>query len=75
MPRYNKWLQNHHRPYLLVNCNVQLSCRCSSTHSNKSKALSYLRDTPADQSQPIVREGELNVKVTFIDGKVSVDDL
>lgn len=41
--------------------------------SSKSKALSYLRDTPADPSIPISFSGELHVKVTMIDGKRSQD--
>lgn len=37
---------------------------------SSKKALSYLRDSPADPNLPVLREGDLNVKVTFIDGKV-----
>jgi hypothetical protein len=42
---------------------------CSS--GTKSKALAYFRDQPADASDVVVREGELNIKVTVIDGKVN----
>lgn len=40
---------------------------------SKTKALSYLRDTPADASVPVTMDGELNLKITFIDGKRSPD--
>ncbi|KAL1403071.1 hypothetical protein pipiens_001804 [Culex pipiens pipiens] len=43
------------------------------SHSAKSKALAHFRDAPADPSVPVTREGELNVKVTLIDGKRSQD--
>lgn len=40
---------------------------------SKTKALSYLRDAPADVNVPVIMEGELNIKITFIDGKRSPD--
>lgn len=40
---------------------------------SKTKALSYLRDAPADPGVPASLEGELNLKITFIDGKRSPD--
>ncbi|XP_021694996.1 uncharacterized protein LOC5573415 isoform X2 [Aedes aegypti] len=43
------------------------------SHSAKSKALAHFRDSPADPSVPVLREGELNIKVTLIDGKRSQD--
>ncbi|XP_039451842.1 uncharacterized protein LOC120430783 isoform X2 [Culex pipiens pallens] len=43
------------------------------SHSAKSKALAHFRDAPADPSVAVTREGELNVKVTLIDGKRSQD--
>ncbi|XP_055524818.1 uncharacterized protein LOC129718254 isoform X2 [Wyeomyia smithii] len=43
------------------------------SHSAKSKALTHFRDSPADPSVPVLREGELNIKVTLIDGKRSQD--
>ncbi|XP_058826521.1 uncharacterized protein LOC131686301 isoform X1 [Topomyia yanbarensis] len=43
------------------------------SHSAKSKALAHFRDSPADPSVPVQREGELNIKVTLIDGKRSQD--
>ncbi|XP_058063511.1 uncharacterized protein LOC131213485 [Anopheles bellator] len=43
------------------------------SHGAKSKALSHFRDEPADASEPLLRAGELYVKVTVIDGKRSVD--
>ncbi|XP_055617363.1 uncharacterized protein LOC129762815 isoform X4 [Toxorhynchites rutilus septentrionalis] len=43
------------------------------SHGTKSKALAHFRDSPADPAAAVVREGELNVKVTLIDGKRSQD--
>ncbi|XP_058444354.1 uncharacterized protein LOC131425997 isoform X4 [Malaya genurostris] len=43
------------------------------SHSAKSKALAHFRDSPADPTMPVLREGELNIKVTLIDGKRSQD--
>ncbi|XP_055589672.1 uncharacterized protein LOC129741867 isoform X3 [Uranotaenia lowii] len=43
------------------------------SHSAKSKALAHFRDSPADPAAPLIREGELNVKVTLLDGKRSQD--
>uniref|UniRef100_A0A182PNS0 PDZ domain-containing protein n=1 Tax=Anopheles epiroticus TaxID=199890 RepID=A0A182PNS0_9DIPT len=43
------------------------------SHGTKSKALAHFRDGAADSSEPLVREGELHVKVTLIDGKRSAD--
>lgn len=40
---------------------------------SKSKALSFLRDSPADPSIPVELEGELHLKITYIDGKRSPD--
>lgn len=45
----------------------------TSSGGSKTKALSYLRDTPADSSIPVTLEGELHLKITFIDGKRSPD--
>ncbi|XP_058127425.1 uncharacterized protein LOC131290650 [Anopheles ziemanni] len=47
---------------------VQLKSHCA-----KSKALAHFRDSQADSTAPLLREGELNVKVTLIDGKRSAD--
>lgn len=41
--------------------------------TSKSKALSYLRDAPADPSIAVTLEGELHLKITFIDSKRSPD--
>lgn len=44
------------------------------SHGTKSKALVHFRDGgAADSTEPVVREGELHVKVTLIDGKRSAD--
>uniref|UniRef100_A0A182W4J1 PDZ domain-containing protein n=1 Tax=Anopheles minimus TaxID=112268 RepID=A0A182W4J1_9DIPT len=43
------------------------------SHGTKSKALAHFRDGAADTTEPLVREGELHVKVTLIDGKRSAD--
>ncbi|XP_035898199.1 uncharacterized protein LOC118505862 isoform X2 [Anopheles stephensi] len=43
------------------------------SHGTKTKALAHFRDGAADNSEPLVREGELHVKVTLIDGKRSAD--
>uniref|UniRef100_A0A182TYD4 Uncharacterized protein n=1 Tax=Anopheles melas TaxID=34690 RepID=A0A182TYD4_9DIPT len=44
------------------------------SHGTKSKALAHFRDGgAADSTEPVVREGELHVKVTLIDGKRSAD--
>lgn len=40
---------------------------------SKSKALSYLRDIPADPNVPVTLEAEIHLKVTYIDGKRSPD--
>lgn len=40
---------------------------------SKSKALSYLRSAPADPAEPLQLDGELHVKITFIDSKRSPD--
>lgn len=37
------------------------------------KALAYLRDSPADPCIPVSLDGELNLKITFIDSKRSPD--
>lgn len=41
--------------------------------SSKSKALSYLRSAPANPALPLTLDGELHVKITYIDGKRSPD--
>lgn len=46
---------------------------CLYSTSSKTKALSYLRDPPADPNCPVSIEGELHLKITFIDGKRSPD--
>uniref|UniRef100_A0A182QGE1 PDZ domain-containing protein n=1 Tax=Anopheles farauti TaxID=69004 RepID=A0A182QGE1_9DIPT len=43
------------------------------SHGTKAKALAHFRDGAADSTEPLVREGELHVKVTLIDGKRSAD--
>ncbi|XP_049276677.1 uncharacterized protein LOC125760522 isoform X1 [Anopheles funestus] len=43
------------------------------SHGTKSKALAHFRDGAADTTEPLVRGGELHVKVTLIDGKRSAD--
>ena len=40
---------------------------------SKTKALSYLRESPADPSIPVTLESEIHLKITFIDGKRSPD--
>ncbi|XP_037026181.1 uncharacterized protein LOC119067372 isoform X2 [Bradysia coprophila] len=46
----------------------------SASTISKAKALSYLRETPADPIiHPVILEGELHLKITYIDSKRSPD--
>lgn len=70
--------------YAIVRRLPRHCCRCNfvvitnddnanSHGGSKTRALSYLRDTPAEANVPITIEGELIIKITLIDGRKSTD--